>query len=81
MEKKFPRRDVIRDYSCHDSQVYAPINRVGVYLDAGAEKYVVDSKYTNTLDGTTREEQGGTEGTGEGLWGGGERRREKDGNG
>ncbi len=51
VEKKYPRRDIIKDYSSYDSQVYAPMNRIGVYLDAGAEKYVVDSKYTNTLDG------------------------------
>jgi len=69
VEKKFPRRDVIRDYSCHDSQVYAPKNRVGVYLDAGAEKYVVNSKYTNTLDGRTR----GRCGMSQRCWGEGQR--------
>ena len=33
------------------SQVYAPINRIGIYLDRGSEKYHVDSKYNSTMDG------------------------------
>lgn len=45
------RRDVIKDYSNYDSQTYAPMSRVGVFLDRGSEQYVVKSSYLSTYQG------------------------------
>ncbi len=42
---------MIRQYSNFDSQVYAPMTRIGVYLDSNSEQYNVKSKFTTTLDG------------------------------
>lgn len=51
VECKAEKRNVIQQYSNFDSQVYAPMTRIGVYLDSGSEQYNVKSKLTNTLDG------------------------------
>ena len=51
MEGKLEKRDVIHQYSNFDSQVYAPMTRIGVYLDSGSEQYNVKSKFNTTLDG------------------------------
>ncbi len=44
---------MIKDYTNFNSQVYAPMTRIGMYLDSGSEQYSVKSRYTNTLEGTT----------------------------
>lgn len=51
VEGKLERRDVIKDYSNYDSQTYAPMSRVGVFLDRGSEQYVVKSSYLSTYQG------------------------------
>ncbi len=51
VEKKLERKSVIHEYSNFDSQVYAPMTRIGVYLDSNSEQYNVKSKFTTTLDG------------------------------
>lgn len=51
VEGKFEKRNIIQQYSNFDSQVYAPMTRIGVYLDNGSEQYNVKSKFSTTLDG------------------------------
>lgn len=51
VEGKLEKRNVIRDYTNFDSQVYAPMTRIGMYLDTGSEQYNVKSRFTNTLEG------------------------------
>ncbi|XP_064407633.1 cilia- and flagella-associated protein 91-like [Halichondria panicea] len=51
VEGRLEKRQVIRDYTKFDSQVYAPMTRIGMYLDTGSEQYSVKSRFTNTMDG------------------------------
>ena len=51
VEGNLERRDVIHDYSDYGSQTYAPMTRIGVFLDRGSEQYVVKSHYINTYHG------------------------------
>ena len=51
MEGKLEHRNIIQEYTNFNSQVYAPMPRVGVYLDSGSEQYSVKSRFTSTLDG------------------------------
>ena len=53
VEGKKEKRNIIRDYTNYDSQVYAPMTRIGVYLDAGADQYTVRNSYNTTLHGRT----------------------------
>ena len=46
------RRDIVSDYSDYASQVYAPLARIGVFLDRGSEQYVVKSRYLSSYQGT-----------------------------
>ena len=43
MEGKLERRQIVQDYSNYDSQTYAPMSRVGVFLDRGSEQFNVKS--------------------------------------
>lgn len=54
VEGKLERKSVINQYSNFDSQVYAPMTRIGVYLDSGSEQYNVKSHLTTTLDGESQ---------------------------
>ncbi|XP_078575552.1 cilia- and flagella-associated protein 91-like isoform X2 [Branchiostoma floridae x Branchiostoma japonicum] len=51
VEGKLERRDITHEYSNHASQTYAPISRVGVFLDRGSEQYVVKSRHLTTYEG------------------------------
>jgi hypothetical protein len=51
IEKRGTKRNIIADYTNFDSQVYAPMTRIGVYLDVGWEQYSIKSHYNSTLDG------------------------------
>ncbi|XP_071958133.1 cilia- and flagella-associated protein 91-like isoform X2 [Antedon mediterranea] len=51
VEGKLERRDVTKTYADYDSQVYAPMTRLGVFLDKGSEQNVVKSKYLTTYQG------------------------------
>ena len=51
MEGKLERRDVVNDYSDYASGVYAPMTRIGVFLDRGSEQNVVKSRYLSTYQG------------------------------
>ena len=51
VEGKLQRENVIQQYTNFDSQVYAPMTRIGVYLDSGSEQYSVKNWFTTTLDG------------------------------
>jgi hypothetical protein len=44
-------RNVIQSYTNYDSEVYAPMTRTGVFLDARSERNVVRSQLTTTLEG------------------------------
>ena len=58
VEGKLERRDVIKDYSSYSSQVYAPMTRIGVFLDSNAHQYQVSSHYKDTLYGLLELEAG-----------------------
>ncbi|XP_077985576.1 cilia- and flagella-associated protein 91-like isoform X2 [Glandiceps talaboti] len=51
VEGKLERRQITYDYSSFGSQVYAPMTRLGVFLDRGSEQYVVKSRYLRTYQG------------------------------
>lgn len=51
VEGKLERRDIIKDYSTHGSQTYAPMSRIGVFLDQGSEQYNVQSFHLSTYQG------------------------------
>lgn len=51
VEGKLERRDIVNDYSKHSSQTYAPMSRVGVFLDRGSEQYNVQSFHLSTYQG------------------------------
>ena len=51
MEGNLERRDFLKDYSDPSSQVYAPMSRIGVFLDRGSEQFVVKSRYLSTYQG------------------------------
>jgi hypothetical protein len=44
-------RNIIQSYTNFDSEVYAPMTRTGVFLDAGSDKNTVHSTLTTTLEG------------------------------
>jgi hypothetical protein len=45
VEGKLERRDVIQEFSNYGSQTYAPLTRIGMFLDRGSEQFVVKSKH------------------------------------
>uniref|UniRef100_A0A1I8JK68 Cilia- and flagella-associated protein 91 n=1 Tax=Macrostomum lignano TaxID=282301 RepID=A0A1I8JK68_9PLAT len=51
VEGRLERRDIVRDYADPGSQSFAPLTRVGVFLDRGSEQYVVRNRYLTTYDG------------------------------
>ncbi|KAL3885253.1 hypothetical protein ACJMK2_025341 [Sinanodonta woodiana] len=51
VEGKLERRQVIQDYSDYGSQTYAPLTRIGIFLDRSSEHYVVKSRHLNTYQG------------------------------
>ncbi|KAL8577811.1 hypothetical protein ACOMHN_054561 [Nucella lapillus] len=51
VEGKLERRQIINDYSSSGSQTYAPLTRLGVFLDRGSEQYVVKSRHLSTYQG------------------------------
>lgn len=51
VEGRLQRKSIIHQYSNFDSQVYAPMTRIGVYLDSNSEQYNVKSKLTTSLNG------------------------------
>ncbi|OWF41651.1 cilia- and flagella-associated protein 91-like isoform X2 [Mizuhopecten yessoensis] len=57
VEGKLERRDVIQDFSNYGSQTYAPLTRIGMFLDRGSEQYVVRSRHINTYQGLIELEQ------------------------
>lgn len=57
VEGRLERRDITHDYSSYGSGVYAPLTRVGVFLDRGSELYTVKSKYLNSYAGLLELEQ------------------------
>lgn len=57
VEGKFQKRDILKDYSDPASQVYAPLSRVGVFLDQGSEKYKVNSRHLTTYEGLLQLEE------------------------
>ena len=56
VEGKLERRDIIKEYSNFDSQVYAPMTRIGVYLDSGSEQYNIKSMFTTSIQGEEEEQ-------------------------
>lgn len=51
VEGKLERREIVKDYSNYDSQTYAPMSRVGVFLDRGSEQYNIKSYHLSTYQG------------------------------
>ncbi|WAR04924.1 CFA91-like protein [Mya arenaria] len=51
VEGKLERREVINDYATYGSQTYAPLTRVGIFIDRGSEQYTVKSRHLNTYQG------------------------------
>lgn len=51
VEGKLERRDVINEFSNYGSQSYAPLTRVGIFIDRGSEQFVVKSRHLNTYQG------------------------------
>ena len=51
VEGKLERRDIVNDYANYGSQTYAPLTRVGVFLDRGSEQFVVKNRYLSTYQG------------------------------
>lgn len=51
VEGKLERPDMVTKYDDYGSQVYAPMSRIGVFLDRGSEQYVVKSRYLSTFQG------------------------------
>lgn len=51
MEGKLERRDIIQEFSNFGSQTYAPLTRIGMFLDRGSEQYVVKSRHLSTYQG------------------------------
>ena len=51
MEGKLERRDIVNDYAQHGSQTYAPMSRIGVFLDRGSEQFNVNSYHLSTYQG------------------------------
>jgi hypothetical protein len=51
VEGKFERRDIVEDYSSFGSQTYAPLTRIGVFIDRNSEQYVVRNKYLTNYNG------------------------------
>ncbi|NWX21118.1 CFA91 protein, partial [Aegotheles bennettii] len=48
---KLERRDIIKEYTDFASQTYAPLSRIGYFLDNHSEHYVVKNFYLNTFAG------------------------------
>ncbi|XP_004633388.1 cilia- and flagella-associated protein 91 [Octodon degus] len=51
IEGKLQRRDIIKEYSDHASQVYGPLSRLGRFPDNNSEDFVVKNHYLNTYEG------------------------------
>ncbi|KAJ8311832.1 hypothetical protein KUTeg_010617 [Tegillarca granosa] len=51
VEGKLERRQIINEYSGYGSQTYAPLTRIGMFLDRGSEQYVVKSRHLSTYQG------------------------------
>ncbi|KAM6162144.1 cilia- and flagella-associated protein 91 [Erethizon dorsatum] len=51
IEGKLKRRDIIKEYSDHGSQVYGPLSRLGRFPDNNSEDFVVKNHYLNTYEG------------------------------
>lgn len=51
MERKFERRDIVKDYINDGSTVFAPLTRNGVFPDSKQNQYVVQSSFLSTYDG------------------------------
>jgi hypothetical protein len=51
VEGKLQRRDVIMDYANYASQTYAPLSRVGVFMDRNADQYAIQSHLLSSYEG------------------------------
>ncbi|KAK3106963.1 hypothetical protein FSP39_004095 [Pinctada imbricata] len=51
VEGKLERRDIVHEYSSFGSQTYAPLTRIGMFLDRGSEQYVVKSRHLSSYQG------------------------------
>ena len=51
VEGKLECRDIIRDYTDYSSQTYAPLSRMGLFLDRPSQSHVVRSRYHDTYEG------------------------------
>ncbi|XP_046902229.1 cilia- and flagella-associated protein 91 isoform X1 [Hypomesus transpacificus] len=58
VEGKLECRDIIRDYTDYSSQTYAPLSRMGLFLDRPSQSHVVRSRYHDTYEGLVELEAG-----------------------
>ncbi|KAL0963416.1 hypothetical protein UPYG_G00306150 [Umbra pygmaea] len=58
VEGKLERRDIIKEYTNHSSQTYAPLSRIGLFPDRHSQCNVVKSHYLDTYEGLLELEAG-----------------------
>jgi len=51
VEGRLVRRTITDGYADFGSQAYAPLTRIGVFLDRNSEQYVVKNKYLANYEG------------------------------
>lgn len=51
VENTLEKREIISEYVDPGSQIYAPMTRLGVFMDRGCDQFVVKSKYLSTYRG------------------------------
>jgi len=53
VEGRLIRTNITDQYADFGSQAYAPLTRVGVFLDCNSEQFVVHNRYLDTYQGST----------------------------
>ncbi|XP_078088181.1 cilia- and flagella-associated protein 91 [Mustelus asterias] len=51
VEGRLERRSLIQDYANYDSQVYAPVSRIGQFPDQNSNRFIVKSRFLSTYKG------------------------------
>ena len=52
VENRLIRTNITDKYADFGSQAYAPLTRVGVFLDRNSERFVVHNRYLDTYQGS-----------------------------
>lgn len=51
VETSYKARAIIQEYADSGSQTYAPLTRIGIFLDRGSEQFLVKSRHLSTYQG------------------------------